>query len=256
VFKSKKNEYSFFMPKLSKAALDERRNHILRAAEQCFAKNGFRSTTIEDVKREARVSTGAIYTYFPNKEAMMRALLEAARDDRRKQLERATQGGNGAVGNGAVGNGAGGTGADGQALLLLEWAAAVFGPEGQHAARIDVNLWAEALRSARIGKLARAALQEATEVVSRVVAAQLEAKSTPEAVDAKAAASLLIAIYLGLEVQTAVGMKLDVDGMAKVLATLFADFLPNGEQAVSAAKPAKTGKRATRGEPSARVTSR
>jgi AcrR family transcriptional regulator len=240
MFKPKKNEYSFFMPKLSEAALDERRNHILRAVEQCFAKNGFRSTTIEDVKREARVSTGAIYTYFPNKEAMMRALLEAARDDRKKQLERATQVG---------------TGAGGQALLLLEWAAAVFGPQGQHAARIDVNLWAEALRSARIGKLARGALQQATEVVSRVVAAQLQAKSATEAVDANAAASLLIAIFLGLEVQTAVGMKLDVGGIANVLATLFADFLPNGEQKDSAAKGAR-GQRAARGKRSARVTSR
>jgi AcrR family transcriptional regulator len=218
------------MPKLSDAALDARRNHILRAAEQCFARSGFRSTTIEDVKRAAGVSTGAIYTYFPNKEAMMRALLEAARDERKKQLERATQGG---------------AEEGGQALLLLEWAAAVFGPQGQHAARIDVNLWAEALRSARIGKLARAALQEATDAVSRVVAAQLRAKGTADAFDANAAASLLVAIYLGLEVQMAVGMKLDAGDAARVLATVFADFLPRSGRTASAAKPAP-GRRAAR----------
>jgi AcrR family transcriptional regulator len=214
LIKPKKNEYSFLMPKLSHAAKTARRDHILSAAAQCFAKKGFRSTTIDDVKKKAGVSTGAIYTYFPNKDAMMRALLEAARDDRKHQLERAMAGG----------------AEQGQALLLLQWAAAVFGPEGQHAARIDVNLWAEALRSARIGKLARTALQEATEVVSRVVAAQLKAKSSTEAVDANAAATLLIAIYLGLEVQTAVGMKLDVGGLANVLTTLFADFVPPGEK--------------------------
>lgn len=209
------------MPKLSKAVLDERRNHILQAAAVCFAKHGFRSTTIEHVKREAGVSTGAIYTYFPNKEAMMRALLQAARDDRKKQLERATEGG---------------VGQAGQALVLLEWAAAVFGPKGQHAARVDVNLWAEALRSARVGKLARASLQEATDVVSRVVAAQLQAKVTPDAFDPSAAASLLVAIYLGLEVQTAVGMKLNTTDMAKVLTTVLADFLPG---AALASNPAK-----------------
>lgn len=228
------------MPKLSDAALGERRNHILRAAERCFAKNGFRSTTIDHVKRAAGVSTGAIYTYFPNKEAMMRALLEAARDDRKKQLERATRG--------SAGEG-------GQALLLLEWAATVFGPQGQHAARIDVNLWAEALHSERIGKLARAALQEATETVSRVVAAQLRAKGSADAFDASTAASLLIAIYLGLEVQMAVGMKLDAANAATVLASVFADFLPRGGQAASADKPVRDH-RAARGKRSARVRAR
>ncbi|HEX2675750.1 MAG TPA: TetR/AcrR family transcriptional regulator [Polyangiales bacterium] len=227
------------MPKLSKSALDGRRSHILRAAEQCFAKSGFRSTTIADIKREAGVSTGAIYTYFPNKEAMMRALLEAARDDRKKQLERATQGG---------------AGEGGQALLLLEWAAAVFGPQGLHAARIDVNLWSEALRNPRVGKLARAALQEATDSVSRVVAAQLRAKGTPDAFDADTAASLLIAVFLGIEVQTAVGMKLDASEAAKVLAAIFADFLPSGERAASAAKPGAASKRATRGKRSVRAS--
>ena len=113
---------------------------------------------------------------------------------------------------------------------MLAWAAAVFGPEGQHAARIDVNLWAEALRSARIGKLARASLQEATEAVSRVVTAQLRARGTPDAFDPDTAATLLIAMYLGIEVQMAVGMKLDARAAAKVLATVFADFLPSGER--------------------------
>lgn len=226
------------MPKLSKSALDGRRNHILRAAERCFAKNGFRSTTIENVKREAGVSTGAIYTYFPNKEAMMRAMLEAARDDRKKQLERATQGG---------------AGEGGQALLLLEWAAAVLGPQGQHAARIDVNLWSEGLRNARVGKLARAALQEATDAVSRVVTAQLRAKGTADAFDANTAASLLIAIFLGIEVQTAVGIKLDVSKAAKVLTTVFADFLPNAGQAARDAKPTR-GRRDAAGKRGARVT--
>ena len=83
---NKKNEYSFSMPKLTAAALDERRQHILHAAEICFARSGFQSATIADVREEAGVSTGAIYTYFPNKEALMGALLERARNDRPSAL--------------------------------------------------------------------------------------------------------------------------------------------------------------------------
>lgn len=226
------------MPKLTKSALDERRNHILRAAELCFAKSGFRGTTIADVKREASVSTGAIYTYFPNKEAMMRALLETKRDERTKQLERATEGG-----------------AGGQALLLLQWAAAVFGPQGQHLARVDVNLWSEALRSARIGELARAELQKTTETLSRVVAAQQHERGLTDAFETNAAASLLLAIYLGFEVQTAVGMKLDLVQVAKVLATTFADFLPSGEPTASSVEPARR-KRVAQGKRAPRTASR
>jgi len=198
------------MPKLSDTTLAERRNHILRAAAQCFAKNGLRGTTLEDVKREAGVSTGAVYTYFRSKEAMMRALLEAARDGRKRRLERAARDG---------------AGKGGQVRLLLDWAAAVAGPKGRHAARIDVNLWAEALSSPSIAKVARSALDEATRAVGHVVRAQLRARRATRTVDADAAASLIIALYLGLEVQNAVGIKLDVDGIAQVLDALFADLL-------------------------------
>jgi TetR/AcrR family transcriptional regulator, transcriptional repressor of aconitase len=201
------------MPKLSRAALDERRAHILRAAERCFAKSGFRSTTIADVKAEAGVSTGAIYTYFPNKEAMIRAILEEARDARRRQLETAM---------------AGGTGSVAQALVLLEWTTGIFNARGQHEARLNVNLWAEALRNPRVGTLAQGALREATEAASSVVAASLEAAGLTGAMDAETAGSLLIAVFLGLEVQSAVGVRLDPSEVARALATFFADFLPRG----------------------------
>lgn len=192
------------MPKLSEDALAKRRDHILRAASECFATNGFQGTTIEDVKRQAGVSTGAIYTYFPKKEAMIQALLEAARDRRRQRLEEAARR---AVGEGNA------------AEVLLRWVAGVSGSKGRHAARFDVNLWAEAMRNPRIGKLARAAIGEATGATANAIAAQLEA--TSPAVDANAAASLIIALYLGLEVQNAVGIRLDAAGMEAAIRTLF-----------------------------------
>lgn len=228
------------MPKLSDATLAERRNHILRAAAQCFAKNGFRGTTLDDVKRQAGVSTGAIYTYFQSKEAMMRALLEAARDGRKRRLERATQG--------SAGEG-------GQVRLLLDWAAAAAGPKGRHAARVDVNLWAEALSNPSMGKLARSALEEATQALGHVVRAQLQATRTAQTVDADAAASLVIALYLGLEVQNAVGMKLDVDGMGKVLDTLLTDLLSSSERSTTAASQGHD-RRATRPKDRGRAKAR
>jgi AcrR family transcriptional regulator len=206
-----KNEYSFSMPKLSRDTLDARRAHILRAAEVCFARDGYHHTTIADVRREADVSTGAIYTYFESKEEMMRAILERARDERKQQLTSSTSDA--------------GTSVD-PAVVLLRWASEIFSPRGQHAARVDVNLWAEALRSPRIRALARGALREATSAVSEVVAARLPASGQARSVDPDSVAFVLIALFLGIEVQSAVGMAIDPGEVVRVLGVLFADHLP------------------------------
>jgi AcrR family transcriptional regulator len=218
----KKNEYSFFIPKLTRAALEDRRRHILAAAERCFARDGFHTTTIADVKKEARVSTGAIYTYFPNKETMIRAILERARDDRRRQLD--------------------GAGLErdrsAQALLLLDWVAGIFTDLGAHAARIDVNLWAESLRNKGVQQLSRRALRDAVLAVSTVVASRLP-ESPDASLDARSVAAVLIALFLGLEVETAVGVELDPGAIVRVLATLFGPYLAEARPA----PPAKRGLR-------------
>ncbi len=63
------------------ARLDEkkqaaRREHILNAAEQCFARQGFHRTSMHDICREAGVSAGALYIYFASKEDLIAGLCE------------------------------------------------------------------------------------------------------------------------------------------------------------------------------------
>jgi TetR/AcrR family transcriptional regulator, transcriptional repressor of aconitase len=209
------------MPKLSRERLDDRRQHILRAATVCFARDGFHRTTIADVRREADVSTGAIYTYFANKEAIIRAILEQARRERGAQLGTSTS-----TSTSTTTATAGAGDAVPQALVLLDWVRAIFGPQGRHAARVDVNLWAEAVRNPRVAKIAQTALDEAARAVRPVVAKRMPASasngarsSTASEIDAVAA--VLIAIFLGLEVQVAVGLPLDANTIVRVLATLF-----------------------------------
>lgn len=185
------------MPKLSKATLDQRRSHILVAAARCFDRKGFHRTTIADIRREAGVSTGAIYTYFATKEAIVRAMLEGAQRARRSQLQGSSEL---------------------QARVLLEWSQAVFTQEGRHVARVDVQLWAEALRDPGIGKLARGAVRGANDVVAEVLARA----GLPNDVDARAAAAMLTSIVLGLEVQRAIGVPLDGPAIVKALQALFA----------------------------------
>ena len=67
------------MPRLKPDIQRARRDHILNAAELCFARAGFHRTTMQDICREAFVSPGALYVYFDSKEALIAGLCERDR---------------------------------------------------------------------------------------------------------------------------------------------------------------------------------
>ena len=67
------------MAKLSPETLRERSDHILDAAERCFARAGFHRTTMQAICREAEVSPGALYIYFNSKEALIAGICERER---------------------------------------------------------------------------------------------------------------------------------------------------------------------------------
>ena len=69
------------MPKISLAQEQQRRAQILAAAMTCFARQGYRATSMDDVVRESGLSVGAIYSYFASKEDLFLALS----DDRAEQ---------------------------------------------------------------------------------------------------------------------------------------------------------------------------
>jgi len=74
-------EASALVPKISLAQEQQRRAQILAAAMTCFARQGYRATSMDDVVRESGLSVGAIYSYFASKEDLFLALS----DDRAEQ---------------------------------------------------------------------------------------------------------------------------------------------------------------------------
>jgi AcrR family transcriptional regulator len=56
---------------------DARPQEILEAALSVFAEKGFAAARMDDIATRARVSKGTIYLYFPSKEAVFRALVQA-----------------------------------------------------------------------------------------------------------------------------------------------------------------------------------
>lgn len=61
-------------PKVTTRHKEEIRGKIIQSAIECFSKNGFDKTKMDDVALSAEVSKGTLYNYFENKEALFQAL--------------------------------------------------------------------------------------------------------------------------------------------------------------------------------------
>ena len=57
-------------------AKDKRRQALLAAALDAFFERGFTATRMDDIAARAGVSKGALYLYFPSKEALFTALVD------------------------------------------------------------------------------------------------------------------------------------------------------------------------------------
>lgn len=70
------------MPRISAEREAATRRRILKAARKVFVEKGFHRASIDDVVAECGLSVGAIYTYFPNKDELIRAsILEANKEE-------------------------------------------------------------------------------------------------------------------------------------------------------------------------------
>jgi TetR/AcrR family transcriptional regulator, repressor for uid operon len=74
------------MPKLKPDIQRARREHILEAAERCFANAGFHRTTMHDICKDAGISPGALYVYFDSKEALIAGIAERDRAEFAERL--------------------------------------------------------------------------------------------------------------------------------------------------------------------------
>lgn len=56
---------------------EETRVELIEAASKVFARRGFRGATLQEIAREARYSTGAVYWHFKGKDDLFLAVYEA-----------------------------------------------------------------------------------------------------------------------------------------------------------------------------------
>jgi TetR/AcrR family transcriptional regulator, transcriptional repressor of aconitase len=77
------------MARVTAAHTEARKNQIIQAAWECFARKGYYQTKMADIAREAGLSAGAIYRYFPGKEAVLKAISERSLERDLDLMERA-----------------------------------------------------------------------------------------------------------------------------------------------------------------------
>lgn len=58
----------------STADWQQKQKHILESALSVFVKNGIHASTMQQIAKAAKVATGSLYNYFPNKEGLINAL--------------------------------------------------------------------------------------------------------------------------------------------------------------------------------------
>ncbi len=144
------------MPKLKPATQRARREHILDAAEVCFAHSGFHRTTMQDICKEAAISPGALYVYFTSKEDLIGGLAERDRADFAERFA-------------VVSN------ASEFMQSLSELAHHYFDEEPPHKRIMCLEIGLESIRNPRVGEIYRSVdrfVQESFEKLFRQLAAQ------------------------------------------------------------------------------------
>jgi AcrR family transcriptional regulator len=63
------------VPKVSEEHKEARREQILAGAQRAFARHGYEGATVARLEEETGLSRGAIFNYFPNKQALFIALV-------------------------------------------------------------------------------------------------------------------------------------------------------------------------------------
>jgi AcrR family transcriptional regulator len=194
------------MPVVTEQHREARRRQILDAAVECFMREGFHRTTMQDIISEAGLSAGAIYGYFESKAEIIEAI-SAERHQREAALIDAAE----------EQDDVADTVREIARLLLLS-----LSEEGERRRRrLGVQAWAEALRNPKILKQVRGGSDRARRRFAGLVLDLQREGQLSAAVDADSFARTMIALFQGFVLQQAWDPKLRPEPYLQTVELLF-----------------------------------
>lgn len=193
------------MPKVSEEHAQARRQQVIDAAYRCFARRGFHQSTMRDIYEEAKLSPGAVYHYFDNKDEIIQASFDF-------DYQRSSELFSAAI-------------ASDNPMRALEDLLDFFMQGLKSAAalgagRVNVQGWGEALVNAKLHETIQRVLSSYLDALTRVVRNAQDAGQMETSLDPTSVSRLLLSIYYGLEMQIALDPGIDVDTYAVVVKTL------------------------------------
>jgi TetR/AcrR family transcriptional regulator, transcriptional repressor of aconitase len=198
------------LPKVSEEHRHGRRRQILDAAIECFARQGFQRTTMEDIIRQADLSAGAIYSYFQGKEEIIATLADERHEREERIIAECLKGGDTAAS---------------LRELFASFYHSLTEPEVRKERRVGVHLWAEALCNPKVLSWIRRGINQPLKLLSGAIAdgqrrGELRGSVKPEAVG-----RVLIAMFHGLILQQAWDQKTDIAEFTKTAQAMAMRYL-------------------------------
>ncbi len=191
-------------PKVPKAYLDARRAEIVEAAARCFMEKGFYNTTMQDIYQATKLSPGAVYNYFNNKEDIVSAAVEMSQQRNSVFFTLA-----------ASGN-------PDQALKkvsqsFLDYARQI---DLAKVASVDFALYSEASRNPRIRESLRAGQDAIIAKLVGLVKHHQQLGVFDKSLDAEAISRVLISLFVGIEIHKTLTPDFNLDSYAAVIETI------------------------------------
>ena len=194
------------MPKVLPEYLELRRQQILDAAAACFSNRGFHPTTMQDICREADLSPGAVYRYFPSKESIIQAMCERGGNRNAGAIQEALQ-------------------REGT-LEVLNFLIETFFIEletlhSHSECALNVELIAEAPRNEHVRAWLTRNLHDARSMFMDLMQAGQEKGEIDPTLDVASISQVMVALYHGFITQKLVDPAMDVGKYAQVMRSLF-----------------------------------
>ena len=170
--------------RVTEAHLEARRDQIVNAAWTCFSRKGYHQTTMQDIASEAGISAGAIYRYFPGKEAVLKAINDRSQEIGRALIEAARARSEGPL----------------DALTAIGQTMLPFFNDAMFdtVSRVNIEIWPEIIRSQELREGYRGELTFwRSEVTALLREAQARGQLKPE-VNVDALATVLMCNWEGL----------------------------------------------------------
>jgi len=187
------------MPKMTEEHLEARRKQIIEAAVECFIEKGFKKTSMRDICRAAKLSPGAVYNYFSGKDKIIEAIAQVSQEQNVEIIASAAEDDNPLWG---------------VAKVFFSMAR---DPDCIRSTGLSLELFAESSVNPQIAKSLIENINASIFKLAEFVKSEQERGVINGDLDQAAVARVLMAQFIGMNVQVFIDRNIDIDKFASVV---------------------------------------